>query len=434
MGAHAFAFLSALGALAAYVYRQASLETLGAEDFRNCSGEFNNSASQFDLFQKYGYKVAQLPLQISVDHAWGRPGESLATTAHPLLLATAYRDMRPPPPDSVSKTKQESVVIVLHGATMGSFAYLQFQDSFANKGYRTIVYDQYSRGFSDRLRQDGNVHRQESTNGELDPSENLSYMDLHANQLLGLLLELKLIVRKRNPTRSSEGFEKSDGGPKIFVYGVSLGAALAAVFTARYPSLVDAVGFQVPVIDGISEIVGRKISALLRAPLLGELLARFVLARMAIARGEVNILGDGVSSPSSLSSVPPSTGVADISRSSQGGEASRRATPSAAEVFAYFKTQFSVYGTERDGLAMLRDSSVLYQSRRADHQSISKQARIPVLFQYAKDDDEIPADSVQNLISEVYLREGRTRGGSSDAGHVQIEEYEGGHFFRCRAV
>ena len=59
---------------------------------------------------------------------------------------TAYKDIG---------DKSNEVIVLVHGATFGSLAYEEYVNVFLENGYRVISYDQYGRGYSDRV--DNNV-------------------------------------------------------------------------------------------------------------------------------------------------------------------------------------------------------------------------------------------------------------------------------------
>ena len=47
--------------------------------------------------------------------------------------------------------KNNKVIILVHGATFGSLAYEEYVNVFVENNYRVITYDQYGRGYSDRI-------------------------------------------------------------------------------------------------------------------------------------------------------------------------------------------------------------------------------------------------------------------------------------------
>ena len=114
--------------------------------------------------------------------------------------ATAYRDLG---------KKGDTVLVIIHGGTLGSLAYVPYEAPFLQEHFRVITYDQYGRGFSDR------------------PEAPLT-LEVLRQQLEELLDHLNIQT--------------------AVLYGVSLGAAVAARFAAVAPVRVAALGFQVPVI------------------------------------------------------------------------------------------------------------------------------------------------------------------------------------------
>ena len=47
--------------------------------------------------------------------------------------------------------KNNKVIVLVHGATFGSLAYEEYVNVFLENNYRVITYDQYGRGYSDRV-------------------------------------------------------------------------------------------------------------------------------------------------------------------------------------------------------------------------------------------------------------------------------------------
>ena len=47
--------------------------------------------------------------------------------------------------------KNNEVIVLVHGATFGSLAYEEYVNVFVENNYRVITYDQYGRGYSDRV-------------------------------------------------------------------------------------------------------------------------------------------------------------------------------------------------------------------------------------------------------------------------------------------
>ena len=147
---------------------------------------------------------------------------------------TAFRDLGP---------HDAPVLVLIHGATLGSVAYEEYYEPFIQGGYRVIAYDQYGRGFSDR------------TNSPLN-------IDCMRRQLIELLDHLQV--------------------ERAVLYGISLGGALAARFGAEHPERVRAIGLQVPLIRGATS----PLVYLGRIPLINRFLMRVVLTPKAIQRGE----------------------------------------------------------------------------------------------------------------------------------------------------
>ena len=159
---------------------------------------------------------------------------SAYTTASLEDGVTAYRDLG---------AKDAPVLVIIHGATLGSVAYEDYFQPFVEGGYRVVAYDEYGRGFSDR------------TLGPLT-------MDCMRRQLLGLLDHLKIET--------------------AVLYGISMGGAIAARVAAAHPERVTAIGFQVPLIRGASS----PLVTIARIPLLNRFLGRVLLVPKIIERGE----------------------------------------------------------------------------------------------------------------------------------------------------
>ena len=135
-------------------------------------------------------------------------------------------------------------VIIVHGGTLGSMAYQGYVPPLLAAGYHVVIYDQYGRGFSDRV------------------AAPLS-IDLMRNQLRQLMDALSI--------------------EQAHLFGVSFGGAVIARFAAMHPQYVRSLAYQVPVIEGAS--VNPAI-LLARAPFIGPLVMRFVAIPAIIARGE----------------------------------------------------------------------------------------------------------------------------------------------------
>jgi pimeloyl-ACP methyl ester carboxylesterase len=239
---------------------------------------------------------------------------------------TAYRDLGP---------REAPVLVIIHGATLGSVAYEEYYEPFLQGGYRVVAYDEYGRGFSDRIR------------SPLD-------MDCMRRQLLELLDHLHI--------------------DRAVLYGISLGGAIAARFGAAHPDRVTAIGYQVPLIRGATS----PLVTLGRIPLLNRFLMRVLLTPKMIQRGEAVDTDDTYGQ----------------------------------SVFAHFRGQFSVIGTEKCLLSMLTGD--MLGDRLADHDTIAR-AGTPVQFAYATDDPEIAPALVEEAIAAY--------------SEPDVARYTGGHFF-----
>ena len=106
--------------------------------------------------------------------------------------------------------KNNKVIVLVHGATFGSLAYEEYVNVFLENNYRVITYDQYGRGYSDRVL--GNVS-----------------IELMERQLKELI----------------EHCEVED----VILYGVSFGAAVVAKYASNNKENISFIGYQVPVIN-----------------------------------------------------------------------------------------------------------------------------------------------------------------------------------------
>lgn len=148
---------------------------------------------------------------------------------------TAYRDLGP---------RNGPVVVIVHGATLGSLAYQAYHAPFIEAGWRVVAYDGWGRGFSDRI------------DGPLG-------IESMRRQLLELLDHLEIA--------------------QATLYGISMGGAVVARFAAQHPERTRAIGFQVPLVHGAE---GGALLRLARTPLLNRLLARVLMVPQLIRRGE----------------------------------------------------------------------------------------------------------------------------------------------------
>ena len=148
---------------------------------------------------------------------------------------TAYLDLGP---------RDGPVIVIVHGATLGSLAYQPYHEGFLEAGYRVITFDGWGRGFSDRIA------------GPLG-------IESMRRQLLELLDALEI--------------------SQAALYGISLGGAVVARFGAAHPERTMGIGFQVPLVHG-AESGG--LLRLARVPLLNRFLARTLMVPQLIRRGE----------------------------------------------------------------------------------------------------------------------------------------------------
>ena len=139
--------------------------------------------------------------------------------------------------------KNNKVIILVHGATFGSLAYEEYVNVFVENNYRVITYDQYGRGYSDRI---------------------------HSNVSIELLeKQLKELI---------EHCKVED----VILYGVSFGAAVVAKYAANNPDNISFIGYQVPLINSVNI----PILSILKIPLYGDLLIRGFLVPSVLKRIE----------------------------------------------------------------------------------------------------------------------------------------------------
>ena len=139
--------------------------------------------------------------------------------------------------------KNNKVIVLVHGATFGSLAYEEYVNVFIENNYRVITYDQYGRGYSDRV------------------NNNVS-IELMENQLKELI----------------EHCEAKD----VILYGVSFGAAVVAKYASNNQENVSFIGYQVPLIDSANV----PLLSIIKVPLYGDLLSRALLVPGVLERIE----------------------------------------------------------------------------------------------------------------------------------------------------
>ena len=139
--------------------------------------------------------------------------------------------------------KNNKVIVLVHGATFGSLAYEEYVNVFLENNYRVITYDQYGRGYSDRV------------------NNNVS-IELMENQLKELI----------------EHCEVED----VILYGVSFGAAVVAKYASNNLENVSFIGYQVPLIDSANV----PLLSIVKVPLYGDLLSRALLLPGVLVRIE----------------------------------------------------------------------------------------------------------------------------------------------------
>ena len=132
------------------------------------------------------------------------------------------------------------VVVLVHGGTIPIWTWDKQVQALNNVGFRTLSYDKYGRGYSDR--------------------SDVTYdQELYKRQLLELVDKLAL----------TEPFD---------LVGLSLGGGTAVNFTARYPDRVRKLVLISPLINNF------KVPSFFRIPVFGEFMARLAGIRVIVNR------------------------------------------------------------------------------------------------------------------------------------------------------
>ena len=139
--------------------------------------------------------------------------------------------------------KSNKVIVLVHGATFGSLAYEEYINVFVENEYRVITYDQYGRGYSDRVHVDVSIELMEK--------------------------QLKELIKH---------CEVED----VILYGVSFGAAVAAKYAANNTENISFIGYQVPLIDAANI----PLLSIVKVPFYGDLLTRGFLVPGVLKRIE----------------------------------------------------------------------------------------------------------------------------------------------------
>ena len=139
--------------------------------------------------------------------------------------------------------KNDKVIILVHGATFGSLAYEEYVNVFIKNNYRVITYDQYGRGYSDRI------------------NSNVS-IELMEKQLKELIEHCEV--------------------ENVILYGISFGAAVVAKYAANNLENISFIGYQVPLINSANVPV----LSIVKIPLYGDLITRGLLVPGVLKRIE----------------------------------------------------------------------------------------------------------------------------------------------------
>lgn len=142
-------------------------------------------------------------------------------------------------------SEQDPVIVLVHGGTIPLFNYNYQFPAFVDSGFRVLRYDQYGRGLSDR--------------------PNVNYTrEFYCNLLLELLDSLKI-------------------NEPVILLGHSFGGSTVVDFCSKYPDKVKCIVLFSPMINGISNMTAFRI---VRFPLIGKFVARFLIIPLTINRVE----------------------------------------------------------------------------------------------------------------------------------------------------
>ena len=146
------------------------------------------------------------------------------------------------------------LLLLIHGATVPEWEFDLIRPYLLAGGFRTLSFDLYGHGYSDR------------------PAGSYS-LDRYRRQALELLDEV------------------AGPGP-VNVLGHSLGAAVAAAMAIAAPGRIQQLALAAPLVDFVANL---PVARLLQAPVLGEVLARHYLVPMLVRRRRKRYrnLGDG---------------------------------------------------------------------------------------------------------------------------------------------
>lgn len=146
-----------------------------------------------------------------------------------ISLSTGYTHYQ------ISNADAAETVVLVHGFSVPMFIWEPTFQFLTAAGYRVLRFDLFGRGYSDRPK------------AEYD-------LDFFATQLRDLLDELNITE-------------------PINLFGLSMGGAITATFTARHPERVKKLALFAPA--GGDEIPRSTVTKLMEVPLLGELLMGF---------------------------------------------------------------------------------------------------------------------------------------------------------------
>lgn len=133
-------------------------------------------------------------------------------------------------------------IVLIHGLATPSFIWDNNYEALLTSGFRVLRYDHYGRGFSDR-------------------PDVVYDVNLYDQQLLELLQKLEI-------------------KPPVDLVGLSMGGAVATIFTDRHPEMVAGLGLIAPAGFPINEPLTIKLA---RIPVLGDYLMAVVGDRVVLA-------------------------------------------------------------------------------------------------------------------------------------------------------
>jgi pimeloyl-ACP methyl ester carboxylesterase len=140
------------------------------------------------------------------------------------------------------------VVVLVHGGTVPIWTWDKLSKFLNDAGFRTLSYDKYGRGYSDR------------------PAVTYD-QELYTRQLMELVEKLKI-------------------GQRFDLIGYSLGGGTAVNFTAQYPDRVQKLVIVSPLVNNF------KVPTLFQIPVIGEFAARLIGIKIVVKRSRALFEGN----------------------------------------------------------------------------------------------------------------------------------------------